>query len=83
MMLPNNCPLTVSSNGYGESGVMLIKLANKISNVREIGEKPPSHWGVQRQREYFEWARQVVAAMPERTHRSSICFLKPDPNRNR
>jgi GTP diphosphokinase / guanosine-3',5'-bis(diphosphate) 3'-diphosphatase len=38
----------------------VIKLADKISNVRAILSSPPADWTVQRKREYFEWAKQVV-----------------------
>ena len=44
-------------------GAKLIKLADKISNVREIGADPPKQWSVDRQRKYFEWAGRVVTAM--------------------
>ena len=37
-----------------------IKLADKISNLRGILNSPPTDWGFQRRREYFEWAKQVV-----------------------
>ncbi len=40
-----------------------IKLADKISNLRAILASPPTDWSVERQREYFEWARQVVDAL--------------------
>jgi (p)ppGpp synthase/HD superfamily hydrolase len=38
----------------------VIKLADKISNLRSILKSPPADWSVQRKREYFEWAKQVV-----------------------
>lgn len=38
----------------------LVKLADKICNVRDIAASPPSDWSVDRKREYFEWARRVV-----------------------
>src|ERR1039458_9601382 len=38
----------------------VIKLADKISNVRAILSSPPADWNVQRKREYFEWAKRVV-----------------------
>ena len=41
----------------------VIKLADKISNLRAILASPPSDWSVERQRQYFEWARQVVDAL--------------------
>lgn len=44
-------------------GAKVIKLADKISNVREIGVDPPEKWTLQRRHEYFEWAARVVAAI--------------------
>jgi (p)ppGpp synthase/HD superfamily hydrolase len=41
----------------------LVKLADKISNVRTISTAPPPDWSVERRREYIEWARQVVAGL--------------------
>lgn len=38
----------------------VIKLADKISNVRAILSSPPADWSVQRKREYFDWAKRVV-----------------------
>ncbi len=37
-----------------------IKLADKISNVREMGASPPDGWPLERRREYIRWARSVV-----------------------
>ena len=44
-------------------GAKLIKLADKISNVREIGDDPPKAWDIERRQKYFGWARQVVDAL--------------------
>ena len=41
----------------------LVKLADKISNVRDVASSPPPDWTLERRREYFEWARRVVEAM--------------------
>jgi guanosine-3',5'-bis(diphosphate) 3'-pyrophosphohydrolase len=38
----------------------LVKLADKISNVRDVASAPPAGWPLERQREYFDWARSVV-----------------------
>lgn len=45
------------------AGAKLIKIADKIANVREIASDPPKKWGVKRQRKYFDWAERVVNAM--------------------
>lgn len=44
-------------------GAKLIKLADKISNVREIGTDPPKDWDRERRHKYFSWAKRVVNAM--------------------
>jgi guanosine-3',5'-bis(diphosphate) 3'-pyrophosphohydrolase len=38
----------------------LVKLADKIANVSDINGAPPAGWSLERKREYFDWARQVV-----------------------
>jgi guanosine-3',5'-bis(diphosphate) 3'-pyrophosphohydrolase len=38
----------------------LVKLADKICNLRDVAERPPAGWDLARRREYFEWAKQVV-----------------------
>ncbi|MEO6333915.1 MAG: HD domain-containing protein, partial [Pyrinomonadaceae bacterium] len=42
-------------------GAKQIKLADKISNIRDVSENPPDGWDVQRRREYVEWGVNVVA----------------------
>ena len=39
----------------------LIKLGDKICNVRDIIQAPPDGWSPQRRREYLDWTEQVVA----------------------
>ena len=38
----------------------LVKLADKICNLRDVAERPPAKWDRARRREYFDWAKQVV-----------------------
>jgi len=38
----------------------LVKLADKICNLRDVAECPPAEWSLQRRREYFDWAKQVI-----------------------
>ena len=40
----------------------MIKLADKIANLRSIVDSPPVGWSARRKREYVAWAREVVAA---------------------
>src|SRR5689334_19473783 len=37
-----------------------IKLADKIANVRDVMDNPPSHWPLARRIEYFDWTKKVV-----------------------
>ncbi|MBI5258856.1 MAG: HD domain-containing protein [Burkholderiales bacterium] len=37
-----------------------VKLADKISNLRDVAANPPADWSLERKREYFDWARAVV-----------------------
>jgi len=41
----------------------LVKLADKISNLRDIASGPPADWSLRRKQEYFEWAGRVVDQM--------------------
>jgi guanosine-3',5'-bis(diphosphate) 3'-pyrophosphohydrolase len=41
----------------------LVKLADKISNLRDIVDSPPAGWAVERKQEYFDWAARVVAGL--------------------
>ena len=38
-----------------------IKIADKISNVRDILASPPADWPLERRREYLTWSERVVA----------------------
>jgi guanosine-3',5'-bis(diphosphate) 3'-pyrophosphohydrolase len=41
-------------------GAKLVKLADKICNLRDVAERPPAKWDLARRREYFEWAKRVI-----------------------
>jgi len=38
----------------------LVKLADKITNLRDVASDPPHGWTLDRRREYFEWAKRVI-----------------------
>ncbi|PLX81748.1 MAG: phosphohydrolase [Desulfuromonas sp.] len=38
----------------------VIKLADKIVNIQDICNQPPSGWTAERKQEYFDWAANVV-----------------------
>jgi len=37
-----------------------VKLADKISNLRDVASSPPADWDLQRRQEYFDWAKAVI-----------------------
>jgi guanosine-3',5'-bis(diphosphate) 3'-pyrophosphohydrolase len=41
----------------------LVKLADKICNLRDVSASPPVGWNLKRQQAYFDWAREVVSGM--------------------
>ncbi|MBM3346907.1 MAG: bifunctional (p)ppGpp synthetase/guanosine-3',5'-bis(diphosphate) 3'-pyrophosphohydrolase [Betaproteobacteria bacterium] len=61
----------------------LVKLADKICNLRDIAAHPASNWDRARQQQYFDWAKQVVdgvrGAHPglERIF-DAACLARPD-----
>ena len=46
-------------------GAALIKLGDKISNVTDITNTPPTDWDSNRRLEYFEWAEKVINNCPK------------------
>jgi len=38
----------------------LVKLADKICNLRDMADHPPASWDLVRRREYFDWAKAVI-----------------------
>ena len=42
-------------------GARQIKLADKICNVRDVANKPPLDWSLERRADYLQWSEAVVA----------------------
>jgi guanosine-3',5'-bis(diphosphate) 3'-pyrophosphohydrolase len=38
----------------------LVKLADKIANLRDVAATPPAFWPLERQQAYFDWTKAVV-----------------------
>lgn len=52
--------LQVEHAGTISRRAKLVKLADKICNLRDIANSPPADWSLERQRAYFDWAKAVV-----------------------
>ncbi len=48
---------------YLSTGAKLVKLADKICNITDVMNNPPSGWSNERRREYVEWGIAVVAGL--------------------
>jgi len=44
-------------------GAKMIKIADKTCNLRDLIFDPPKDWSTTRKKEYFEWAKKVVAGL--------------------
>jgi guanosine-3',5'-bis(diphosphate) 3'-pyrophosphohydrolase len=51
-----------------------VKLADKISNLRDIVRSPPETWSLERRRDYFEWAKRVADGVRGRHARLEELF---------
>ena len=60
----------------------ILKLADKISNLRDIAASPPPDWSVKRRLEYVDWARRVAAGLAGVSQflEYELMKLRPRPN---
>jgi GTP diphosphokinase / guanosine-3',5'-bis(diphosphate) 3'-diphosphatase len=55
--------LQVEHAAHISNSAKLVKLADKICNLRDVANSPPADWDVDRKRDYFDWSRAVVDRM--------------------
>ena len=55
--------LQIVNAPHKSKGAKLIKLCDKICNITDVMNEPPTHWNIDRRKEYFDWAEQVVKAL--------------------
>ena len=41
----------------------MLKISDKINNIRDIVKSPPSNWSLERRQEYLLWSEKVVARL--------------------
>ncbi|WP_087724649.1 HD domain-containing protein [Pandoraea sp. PE-S2T-3] len=56
--------LQIESAPKKSDNAALIKIADATCNLRDLVSSPPPKWSLARTREYFDWAAQVVTALP-------------------
>lgn len=74
--------LQVARARHSSDDAKLVKLADKICNLRDMAAHPPSGWPLERKRQYFDWAKEVVDQLrgthPELERRfDEVYALKP------
>lgn len=52
--------LQISKASKSSHEAKLVKIADKIANLRDIIADAPADWSLERQREYFDWAKNVI-----------------------
>jgi len=52
--------LQIEHAAHASHKAKLVKLADKITNLRDVANSPPANWPLERRQEYFDWAKQVV-----------------------
>lgn len=55
--------LQIEHAASGSYRAKLVKLADKLYNLRDLRRSTPVGWTSERVQEYFEWAAQVVAGL--------------------
>ena len=61
---PRRKALQIEHAPHASREAALVKLADKICNLRDVANSPPDRWTLERRQEYFDWARQVVEGLP-------------------
>ena len=55
--------LQIAHAAHKSPGAKLVKLADKIANLRDIAASPPADWDHARKAAYVRWAGEVVAGL--------------------
>ena len=55
--------LQIAKSASKSTGAKLVKLADKIANLRDLTSAPPAEWSADRKMAYFEWAKEVVEGL--------------------
>jgi len=45
---------------HASNKAKLVKLADKISNLRDVADNSPPDWSLERRQAYFDWAKEVI-----------------------
>ena len=57
---PERKRLQVEHAVHASHKAKLVKLADKIANLRDLVSSPPAGWPLERRQRYFDWAKAVI-----------------------
>ena len=57
--------LQILNASHKSPGAALIKLSDKLYNLKDLSDAPPPEWDQKRIDAYFSWAKQVVVHLPD------------------
>jgi guanosine-3',5'-bis(diphosphate) 3'-pyrophosphohydrolase len=60
---PTRKRLQVETASHKTRNAKLLKLADKICNVRDLIDSPPRAWSLERKQEYLLWTEEVIAGI--------------------
>lgn len=66
--------LQVEHAAHASHQAKLVKLADKISNLRDIVNSPPAKWSPERKQEYFDWSKQVAEHIRDASPKLATVF---------
>lgn len=55
--------LQIENAPHKSYGAKLIKLGDKINNIRDLSQSPPPTWSLARKQQYLAWTEQVIAGL--------------------
>jgi (p)ppGpp synthase/HD superfamily hydrolase len=55
--------LQIENASHKSDNAKKLKIADKIMNLRDLTDRPPSDWPSERIIEYFDWAEKVVEGL--------------------
>ncbi len=55
-------------------GAALIKISDKIANLKDLAHSPPCGWDSARKQQYLDWAIEVVSHCPAVNEPLATCF---------
>src|ERR1700693_1810290 len=66
--------LQIEHAGHISERAKLVKIVDKIANLRDIAASPPKDWTLERRREYFDWAKRVVDGLGDVSPKLRLAF---------